>query len=165
MESVHLTVWPEFTEELIDHELEAHMILVRKVVELGHAKRKEKQLKVKQPLQKVIVYPGDTEAKFKDELEYLIKDELNVKEVDFQKGSGELQVELDTQISPKLQAEGHARDIVRSIQEERKKLGTTLSELIDVELPEWPKDFESVIKKKALIRNLQKGDVLKVVRV
>ena len=57
-----------------------------------------------------------------------------------------------------------AREIIRKIQAERKKLGTNLDERVDVELPDWPKEFEEEIKKKALLDTLKKADKFRVVR-
>lgn len=50
------------------------------------------------------------------------------------------------------------------IQEERKKIGTRLDEKIDVVLPDWPKEYEEEIKRKALIQNLKKGEPFKILR-
>ncbi|MDP2585378.1 MAG: hypothetical protein Q8P29_00700, partial [Candidatus Levybacteria bacterium] len=60
--------------------------------------------------------------------------------------------------------EGEARDIVRMIQGERKKLGTALDEKVDVVLKDWPKKFEEEIKKKAMVSNLTKGEKFIVIR-
>ena len=60
---------------------------------------------------------------------------------------------------------GLARDIIRKIQAERKNLETKLSEQVDVELPEWPEKFENEIKRKTLIRNLTRGETLKVTKI
>ncbi len=83
----------------------------------------------------------------------LIGDELNVEEV----VGGKLKAELDTEMTPRLLAKGQMRDLVRKIQEERKKLGTKLDEKVDVTLPDWPKEFESEIKKRALVTSIKKG--------
>ena len=48
--------------------------------------------------------------------------------------------------------------MIRKIQQERKNLGTTLDEKIDLDLPDWPEKFENEIKRKALVRNLKKGE-------
>ena len=64
--------------------------------------------------------------------------------------------ELD-ELGIELQKEGEAREIVRNIQSERKNLGTTLDQKVNVELPRWPVEFEEEIKKKALIDKLSKG--------
>ena len=54
---------------------------------------------------------------------------------------------------------------MRSIQEERKKLGTKLDEQVNVVLDSWPKEFEDQIKRKALIRSLTAGETFKVSRI
>lgn len=161
-ESVHLTNWPDSDSGSISLELEQQMIQVRKVVEVAHAKRKELALKVRQPLREVSVIGTDLVA---DEgLLQLLRDELNVKKVVFEKGES-LRVSFDTALTPELENEGKARDIVRSIQEERKKIGTDIAEKVDVVLPEWPESFENYIKTHALINTLRKGDILQVTKL
>ncbi|MDQ5900844.1 MAG: isoleucyl-tRNA synthetase, partial [Patescibacteria group bacterium] len=81
---------------------------------------------------------------------------------DFSKGEGEMSVKFDTELTQELIDEGKARDIVRSIQEERKKLSLKPSDRVNVTLPEWPKEFEETIKKKALIETLSIGKELTV---
>ncbi|MBU1167266.1 hypothetical protein KKC60_02550, partial [Patescibacteria group bacterium] len=51
----------------------------QKIVTLGHAARDQKQIKVRQPLAKVMAYNAEVET---PELFEIIKDELNVKEVE-----------------------------------------------------------------------------------
>jgi isoleucyl-tRNA synthetase len=153
-ETVHLANWPGVDEKSIDNDLEAKMSLVREVVEKGHAQRKEAQIKVRQPLSKITV----ENAEIDEGLAKIAKEELNVKSLEYKMGEGELKVSLDTNITPELEKEGEAREIVRNIQIERKNLGTKLDQKVDVALPEWPKEHEEDIVKKALINNLQKGD-------
>jgi isoleucyl-tRNA synthetase len=159
-ESVHLEDWPTFAKASAGNApLIEEMKHVRKIVELGLAQRKEKQLKVKQPLAKITVYSGEKETKFKDSLDYLILDELNVKKVAFaKKSASEVTVELDTVLTDDLIAEGQAREIVRKIQEERKKLGTKLDEQVDVIIESWPEQFVDYIKHNALVHSLSNGE-------
>lgn len=148
-ESVHLSDWPKSKElKTEDKRLLENMDKVKKIVEAGHAIRKEKQIALRQPLSRVMINGSGLES-FYD----LIKDELNVKDV---LGGGK-KVEIDTKITPELKAEGEMRDIVRKIQEERKNLKTELDEMVEVTLPEWPKDFEDEIKKRALVSSISKG--------
>ncbi|MEK7127420.1 MAG: class I tRNA ligase family protein, partial [Patescibacteria group bacterium] len=151
-ESVHLTDWPKSKKMTID--LIEQMQLVRTICEQGHAQRKLNNLKVRQPLQKIII---DKDLPL--DLLQLIKDELNIKEV--VKGD---KIELDIKLTPELEAEGKARDLVRDIQDARKAAGTALDEKVVVELPEWPVEFETYIKEKTLAKELVKGEVLKIVR-
>lgn len=159
-ESVHLADWPMLDQrsKIKDQKLIDEMRHVRKIVELGLAARKVAELKVKQPLAKITVYPGKKEEKFSKELDYLILDELNIKKVEYKAGDmPETRVELDTDLTPDLNAEREAREIVRSIQAERKKLGTDLDEKVDLTLEDWPVLFEDYIKKNALVNSLKKG--------
>ncbi|MFS8541382.1 MAG: isoleucine--tRNA ligase, partial [Tissierellales bacterium] len=85
-ESVHLDYYPEPNESLINPELEERMDLVRELVRLGRASREAVKIKVRQPLREVLI-DGKYEEKIKD-LVPLIKEELNVKEVVFEKDLG-----------------------------------------------------------------------------
>ena len=85
--SVHLSNYPKANLELINPELEEKMDLVKNLVTLGRASREATRIKVRQPIQKVLV-----DGKFKDTISDvvdLIKEELNVKEVVFTKDLGE----------------------------------------------------------------------------
>jgi isoleucyl-tRNA synthetase len=163
-ESVHLSDWPLISEisggqiQLIEQ-----MHLVRQIVEQGLSARKEAGIKVRQPLSKFSIL--NSQFSIDDKLIQLIKDELNVKEVVFEKGEGLAAFALDTDLTPELVAEGKAREIIRSIQEQRKILGTSLIEMVQVELPEWPEDFEEYIKKQALVATLVKANQFAVKRV
>ncbi len=81
-ESVHLADYPESNETLIDTALEERMDLVRALVSLGRGAREEAQLKVRQPLHKIII-----DGKHKKTMGYLvplIMEELNIKNVEFE---------------------------------------------------------------------------------
>ena len=82
-ESVHLSFYPVAKEDLIEETVEARMDLVRDLVGLGRGAREKERIKVRQPLQKIMV-DGKYETLIGD-LSDLIKEELNVKEVVFEK--------------------------------------------------------------------------------
>jgi len=86
-ESVHLAYYPEPNLSLIDKELEEKMDLVRNLVALGRASREAVKIKVRQPLREVLI-DGKYEEQIKD-LVSLIKEELNVKNVVFEKDLSE----------------------------------------------------------------------------
>jgi len=81
-ESVHLALYPEVNDMLINKEIEDRMDLVRNLVGLGRASRESAKIKVRQPLREVLI-DGKYEEKISD-LIPLIKEELNVKEVIFE---------------------------------------------------------------------------------
>ncbi len=77
-ESVHLALWPEAGEP--DRALLAEIAEVRHVVELGRRARSTSQLKVRQPLRRLVVAGATAKARgHADE----IADELRVKAVEF----------------------------------------------------------------------------------
>ncbi|MBX4211244.1 MAG: class I tRNA ligase family protein [Candidatus Yanofskybacteria bacterium] len=129
-ESVHLEDWSEVAKRAITAKLEEHMKRVQEIVTAGLALRKEKQLKVRQPLQSITVVGG----KLDKDLEELVKDELNVKEVKYSK-KGELT--FDYEINQELQNEGYAREVMRQIQDMRKEAGYQFDEKV---LAHWHSD-------------------------
>jgi isoleucyl-tRNA synthetase len=161
-ESVHLAVWPTITESKINHELLVNMTLVRKICELAHAKRKKAAIRVRQPLLKITY---KTPYRLPPDLEKLIAEEVNVKTVDWEKSKlNKPEITLDTQITQLLKNEGQARDLIRQIQELRKKEKLGLAEKIELILPEWPKEFEGVIKKETLTVKILKGEKVQIAR-
>ncbi len=86
-ESVHLSTFPVADETLIDLHVEEKMDLVRELVRLGRGARESVKIKVRQPIQKVLV-DGHYESLISD-LVPLVQEELNVKEVEFAKSLNE----------------------------------------------------------------------------
>lgn len=159
-ESVHLEAFPQSNEELIDNKLIEDMDTVRKLVEIGHSKRKEANIRLRQPLQKFLYYLPE---KLNSDLEQVLADELNVKQIKY--ASGKLNVQLDINITPKLKAEGDARDLIREIQKMRKEQNLTLQDKTVVEASGWPKDFEEYILQNTASVKISKGDALIVSKV
>lgn len=84
-ESVHLCRFPEYQSKLRDIQLEKEMADVQTVVSIGHALRKENKLKVRQPLSLAhVVCADEKRLESLKRQKYLIADELNVKDVDFE---------------------------------------------------------------------------------
>ena len=121
-ESVHLADWPEETE-LEGGELRKEMLSARLLVTQGLKMRSEAGVKVRQPLSEFSI--GDIELR--DELKEILADELNVKTVVGGKPLG-----LDIEITPELRLEGQAREIIRAIQEGRKKAGFNVEDRISL---------------------------------
>src|SRR5690625_5032667 len=83
-ESVHLSDFPVFNKAYIDAKLERKMRRAQKITSLVFSLRQNEKIKVRQPLQKVMI-PVLNEAMRKDisEAKDLIQSEVNVKEVEF----------------------------------------------------------------------------------
>ncbi|MCI5052752.1 MAG: isoleucine--tRNA ligase [Simkaniaceae bacterium] len=85
-ESVHLCDFPMYDTAMRDEALEHEMSLAQTVVSLGHSLRKEQKLKVRQPLRRAYLISGEEGAlEALSRQEDLIKEELNVKELSFEK--------------------------------------------------------------------------------
>ena len=80
-ESVHLADYPMYNEKFIDLHIEERMDLVRSLISIGRYVREEAKIKVRQPLHKVIL-DGKNEKLISDLLD-LVKEELNIKEIEF----------------------------------------------------------------------------------
>ena len=125
------------------------MAKVRALVEIGLAKRAEAKIKVRQPLQSFT----HSSTELTPELEEIIKDELNVKEIkkaikriEGDDASADASTEsLDTEITPALRKEGAVRDLIRAIQQERKNKDLNPQDSIDIICATTP-EIETVIK-------------------
>ncbi|MBU1062794.1 isoleucine--tRNA ligase [Patescibacteria group bacterium] len=128
--SVHLESWPQVESGIRNQELGVleEMLVVRKIVELGLAKRDEAGIKIRQTLEKFSIF--NFQFSINEDYLKLIKDELNVKNIVCKKGDGDMLVELDTNITPELKLEGLKREIVRQVNMMRKQAGFTIEDKI-----------------------------------
>ncbi|MFH1523271.1 MAG: isoleucine--tRNA ligase [Patescibacteria group bacterium] len=159
--SVHLEGWSSKSrfknEELrIIEEME----IIRKIVELGLAERDKAGIKVRQPLNELRIKNYELIIDYED----LIKDELNVKNILNIKGKGDIEVELDTELTPELKQEGMKREIVRFVNNLRKKAGLTIKDRVVVFWESKSKDIKEVfnkygddIKKDTLAEEIKEG--------
>lgn len=90
-ESVHLTRYPVATEVNTNQNLCKEMNLTKTIVSLGLATRARAKIKVRQPLAKVQIALGQNQSTLlpDDQLETL-REELNVKEIQFMEKPGDL---------------------------------------------------------------------------
>ena len=121
-ESVHLAEWPAsaqkgFFAQLFGKKdsILSDMANARAIVTQALEARDKAGIKVRQPLQKLTVNSKQLTGKGREGLLQLIKDEVNVKEVEVRNSFA-----LDTNITPKLREEGAVRDAVRLVQDARK---------------------------------------------
>ncbi len=163
--SVHLTDWPEAAR--VNEAVVITMQRTRTLVEEALAARGAAGLKIRQPLAKITLKEALP-------LEYavILAEELNVKTVDHNP-SLDNNLVLDLNLTPELLAEGQARELIRNIQEWRKKTGLTPADLITLKIEADPvglelvKTFETEIKKAVNANNLNievgnTGELVKV---
>ncbi|MBR6473320.1 MAG: isoleucine--tRNA ligase, partial [Firmicutes bacterium] len=102
-ETVHVALMPKADDSLIDKNVEERMDLVRTLVSLGRGIREKERIKVRQPLNEVLV-DGKYEETISD-LTPLITEELNVKRVVFE---NDLDQYMNFQLKPNFRAAGPA---------------------------------------------------------
>ncbi len=136
---------------------------VRRIVSLALEARAKAGVKVRQPLARLTVKNTGQEIS-QDGLVDLIKEEINVKEITFDKTLQE-EVVLDTAITPELKKEGQFRDLVRAVQELRKLTGLTPSDsaTLTVTTDERGRalieEFANELKKTSILREIIFGEV------
>jgi isoleucyl-tRNA synthetase len=150
-ESVHIDYYPKGNPELVDEALVEKMDLVRDLVALGRASRENVRIKVRQPLSEVVI-DGKYEEMISD-LVPLIKEELNVKEVVFEKDLSQFMnysmkpnfKEAGPHLGPKIKsfgkllAESDAKELAEKLESEGKVVMN-----IDGDDVEIAKDFVQV---------------------
>ncbi|MBU1557439.1 class I tRNA ligase family protein [Patescibacteria group bacterium] len=141
-DSVHLQKWPEVKE--VDEEILVQMQKVRNIVSLALEARAKEGIKVRQPLNKFTFYNSQS-TEMKVQLIDIIKDEVNVKDVVFEKGDEE-KVELDIELTSELKAEGNYRELLRNVQKLRKEKQLTPSNIVDL-IIETDKEGKELIEK------------------
>ncbi|MEI6731315.1 MAG: class I tRNA ligase family protein, partial [archaeon] len=157
-ESVHLCAWPEYEKKKIDAELEKEFTSALRAIELGLAERDKAKIGLRWPLGKATIVG----IKFDKKLEEMVARQLNVKSIFLKKtGENETGVELDTTMTPELEAEGFAREISRKIQAERKNAGLKKGELIPMKiavsskLGEYLKDWNEFLRERVNASKLE----------
>jgi len=83
-ESVHLTTIPVANKKLIDKELETRMQLAQEICSLTLSLRKKNNIRVRQPLEKIMLPVSGTEQRKQIEaVEHLILSEVNIKSIEY----------------------------------------------------------------------------------
>ena len=91
LKSVHLERFPAVDESLVDIDLEERMSMAQKITSMVLALRRKVNVKVRQPLQQIMIPAVDNEQKAHIEaVKSLIMNEVNVKELKFAEGQGML---------------------------------------------------------------------------
>jgi len=150
-ESVHMLPWPSVNETSINPKLEQGMNVIRAFVEANASVRQRAKLKLRWPVGKAVIQLSSLDIGiYLKPLEELLQAQLNCKELvlveseeDFEREISEnfvpVQTEfgkmaIDTKITPELQAECLAREIVRRLQMMRKEMDLGMEERVDVDI-------------------------------
>ncbi len=165
--SVHFEKWPQ--PEKISQELEFQMNLVKEVVSSILSKREEAKIGVRWPLNSLTIKTTNSDLiKAINEIGNLIKLHTNIKKIWViektpEKAAKEkfYEIELDAKITPELEKEGFARELVRKIQDLRKKAGLKKENKINliIQVSFDVKKFEKEIKEKVGAKSLIFGKI------
>ncbi|MBR4202015.1 MAG: isoleucine--tRNA ligase [Candidatus Methanomethylophilaceae archaeon] len=147
--SIHMEDWPVCDDKLIDDGIEHSMSLVRTIVDIIAAERAKMGSKLRWPLLQVFVRGNDADVNkavkmFDDVLaqqgnikkvQYLGKDEIpsvenDIEPVAFDEGT----VFIDFNVTPEIEAEGYARELIRRIQQMRKDMKLKVEQYVDAEV-------------------------------
>ena len=89
--SVHLAAFPKADDALVDADLEARMAIAQKITSMVLALRRKVNIKVRQPLQAIMIpAASEDQKKHIEAVKELVMNEVNVKELRFVEGSGVL---------------------------------------------------------------------------
>jgi isoleucyl-tRNA synthetase len=119
-ESVHLADYSKGERKYQNKKILVLMQEIRDLSAKALSLRQKENLKVRQPLKELRI--KNEKLKGQNELLKILKEEINVKDIFFDYNL-ELreEIKLDTQLTPELLEEGIIRELVRQVQEERKK--------------------------------------------
>jgi isoleucyl-tRNA synthetase len=82
--SVHCTSFPSYDFNLINKELEDCMICIQKIIAMVFSMRKKNKIKIRQPLQKLLILVSDEKKRSQlKELYEIILQEANIKKIEF----------------------------------------------------------------------------------
>ncbi|WP_185859767.1 isoleucine--tRNA ligase [Blattabacterium cuenoti] len=104
-ESVHLADFPVFDSNFVNKELEKRMVIVQKITTMVFSIRKKNGIKIRQPLQKLLVLVYDQKIRFGlQNMSEILKQEINVKEIEYPDSTKYL--ELKKRIQPNYRSLG-----------------------------------------------------------
>ena len=155
-ESIHLSSWPKADEKEIDEKLEKEMQIMQDVLTVALAEREKVQIGLKWPLASA---EARAKGEIRKELIELLEKQANIKKINLMAGDV-ADVNLNTEMTKELLAEGYMREIARKIQAARKNAGLKKENKIDLtiaadpELTEMLKSQEKMLKERVNASNL-----------
>ena len=151
--SVHMEDWPKCDEALIDEDIEHSTSLVQNIVDVVAAERAKMGSKLRWPLLQILVRGNDADVnRAVKRFDGVLRDQANVKSIVYLgkeeiPSSGAMEpVEfdegvlfIDFSVTPEIEAEGYARELIRRVQQMRKDLKLNVEQFIDCQVGAEPR--------------------------
>ena len=173
LNSVHLESWPGYDEKQIAPLIHEKMELSREIVRRSLELRENSKIPIRQILQKVILRGVSLD----NEYLHVIANAINVRKAIIESGGdGNLIVELDTEITPELKLEGIARNLIRHLNNYRKKLSLSTKNRIDLylttksteiwqSLDKHEENIKKLIQADNIIKNIEGKSNVKIIKI
>ncbi|WP_341654927.1 isoleucine--tRNA ligase [Blattabacterium cuenoti] len=82
--SIHLTSFPSYNSDLINKKLESRMLWIQKIITMVFSIRKKNKIKIRQPLQKLLILVSNKNMRSQlEQSSEILFQEANVKEIEF----------------------------------------------------------------------------------
>ncbi|WP_341661325.1 isoleucine--tRNA ligase [Blattabacterium cuenoti] len=82
--SIHLTSFPSYDSNLINKKLESRMLWIQKIITMVFSIRKKNKIKIRQPLQKLLILVSNKNMRLQlEQSSEILFQEANVKEIEF----------------------------------------------------------------------------------
>ena len=147
-ESVHLALIPVSDSGIIDHALEERMAYAQRISSLVLSLRKKEKLKVRQPLQKMLIpILNDDFEKQVEGVKDLILAEVNVKEIEYVSGAGNI---IQKKVKPDFKSLG-------------KKLGKNMKAVADALASLSQEDIQQIEKSGSFETNIS-GEIIQLTK-
>ena len=172
LESVHMEDWPSWDEGLIRDDLEYSMKLIQDIVEIIAAERQKMGSKLRWPLKSVTICGDKTTVDSVGVFGAVLAQQGNIKSVEYtgedpeKKGLvavsfGPGDVFVDFEVTPEIESEGYARELIRRIQQMRKDMKLDVEDYINCEIKaeedlersvsSWKEHISGEVRSKKLI--------------
>ncbi len=152
--TVHMEDWPKPDMSLVNEDLEHSMSLIQNIIETVAAERAKTGSKLRWPLKAVYVRGADEKVNSLVKVfDSVLAQQGNIKSIDYLPPNGEVvgksdiepvpfsegELFIDFEITPEIEAEGYARELIRRIQQMRKDMKLNVEDYINVDVKAEPR--------------------------
>jgi len=151
--SVHMEDWIRCDESLIDEDLERSMYLIQNVIEVVAAERAKMGSKLRWPLKQIFIKGQEGVNDSISVFEEVLIQQGNIKRIGYITSDGDVEklegvefdggkIFIDFDVTPEIEAEGYARELIRRIQQMRKDMKLNVEQYINCEVSAEPRLVE-----------------------